>query len=229
MSAVLAALSAAKGVNVMRFTDRRQAGAALAERLRTQYDEGALPEPVVLALPRGGVVVADEIARALHAPLDVLVVRKIGAPFQPEFAVGAIAGDDMPLFAERAFDRLGLSAADLAPVVEREREELHRREQLYREGKPPPELTGRTAVVVDDGMATGATAFAAVRSLRHRHPARVTLAVPVCSPEAADLLRDEVDDVVCLHQPVSFTAVGVWYEDFDQVTDDEVLKILHGS
>ncbi|NGO12620.1 phosphoribosyltransferase [Streptomyces sp. HC44] len=212
----------------MRFRDRRQAGAALAERLLAQRDEGALPDPVVLALPRGGVVVAGEVARALDAPLDVLVARKIGAPFQSELGVGAIAGEDEPLFDERALDRLGLSKAALEPIVEREREELHRREQLYRKGLAIPELTGRTAVVVDDGVATGVTALAALRSVRRHDPARVTLAVPVCSPEAARLVREEADDVVCLHEPATFMAVGLWYEEFDQVTDDEVLDVLHG-
>jgi putative phosphoribosyl transferase len=213
----------------MRFHDRRQAGAALAERLRAWQDKGALTDPVVLALPRGGVVVADEVARALDAPLDVLIARKIGAPFQPELGVGAIVGDDPPLYDERALDRLGLSKAALEPIVEQEREELHRREQLYRKGRAVPELAGRTAVVVDDGVATGATALAALRSVRLRDPARVMLAVPVCSPEAAHLVRAEADDVVCLHEPAAFMAVGLWYDEFDQVTDDEVLDILSKS
>ncbi len=213
----------------MRFPDRRQAGAALAERLRARQDEGNLPDPVVLALPRGGVVVADEVARALDAPLDVLVARKIGAPFQPELGVGAIVGDDPPLFDERALDRLGLSKAALEPIVELERAELHRREQLYRKGRAVPELTGRTAIVVDDGVATGATAMAALRSVRLRDPGRVILAVPVCSPEAATLVRAEADDVVCLHEPAAFMAVGLWYVDFDQVTDSEVLDVLSKS
>ncbi|GAB2999197.1 phosphoribosyltransferase family protein [Streptomyces pseudoechinosporeus] len=212
----------------MRFRDRRQAGAALAERLLVRREEGALPDPVVLALPRGGVVVAAEVARVLDAPLDVLVARKIGAPFQPELGVGAIAGEDEPFFDERALDRLGLSKTALEPIVEQERDELHRREQLYRKGRAIPELTGHTAVVVDDGVATGVTALAALRSVRRYDPGRVTLAVPVCSPEAALLVREEADELVCLHEPVAFMAVGLWYEEFDQVTDDEVLDVLHG-
>src|SRR5688572_15115859 len=163
--------------STMRFRDRRQAGRELAARLRERQDEGALPEPVVLALPRGGVAVAVEVARALDAPLDVLVVRKIGAPFHEEFGVGAMAGDGVPLFDEDALLRLGLSEADLAPVVERERAELRRREQSYRQGRPAPGLRGRTVIVVDDGLATGSTARAALRALRAQDPGHLVLAV----------------------------------------------------
>ncbi|MEU7060991.1 phosphoribosyltransferase [Streptomyces sp. NPDC046197] len=213
----------------MRFRDRRQAGRELAERLRALRDEGALPEPVVLALPRGGVAVAREVARELDAPLDVVVVRKIGAPFQEEYGLGAIAGDDPPLFDRGALDRLGLTEQDLAPVVERERDELHRREERYRQGRPAPRLRGRTAVVVDDGLATGSTARAALRHVRRQGPARVVLAVPVGAPEAVKVLSGEADDVLCPYQPASFTAVGAWYDDFGQLTDDEVLKALSGD
>ncbi|CAM5258729.1 phosphoribosyltransferase [Streptomyces aurantiogriseus] len=210
----------------MQFRDRRQAGRKLAEVLRTQQEKGALPDPVVLALPRGGVAVAAEVAQVLDAPLDVLVVRKIGAPFQQELGVGAIAGDDA-LFDEDALVRLGLARSELAPVVERERAELRRRERIYRQGRPAPDLRGRTAIVVDDGLATGATARAALRTVRLRAPRRVVLAVPVGAPEAVALLHAEADEVICLHTPVSFMAVGLWYEDFEQLTDDDVLEALH--
>jgi len=212
---------------VMQFHDRGQAGRELAERLRIQQEKGALPDPVVLALPRGGVAVAHEVARALDAPLDVLVVRKIGVPYQEEFGVGAIVGDDDPLFDGRALEQLGLSESALAPVVEREREELHRRERLYRQGRPAPDLRGRTVIVVDDGLATGSTARAALRSVRRQAPGRVVLAVPVGSPEAADLMRAEADEVLCPHRPPTFMAVGLCYEEFDQLTDEDVLKALH--
>ncbi|RZB19876.1 phosphoribosyltransferase [Streptomyces sp. F001] len=212
----------------MQFRDRRQAGRDLAERLRILREEGALPRPVVLALPRGGAVVAREVAQVLQAPLDVLVVRKIGAPFQEELGVGAIAGDDPPLFDERTLDGLGLSETDVAGIVERERKEVQRREQRYRRGRPAPDLQGRTVIVVDDGLATGATARAALRRVRREAPGRVVLAVPVGSPEAVELLRGEADDVVCLHRPESFMAVGLWYENFDQLTDDDVLQALYG-
>jgi putative phosphoribosyl transferase len=210
----------------MQFRDRQSAGQQLAETLRTRQDEGALPDPVVLALPRGGVAVAAEVARALDAPLDVLVVRKIGAPFQEEFGVGALVGDDDPFFDADALDRLGLGARDLAPVVMRERAELHRRERLYRQGRPAPDLRGHTVIVVDDGLATGVTAHVALRSVRRRAPRRTVLAVPVGSPEAVRLLRPEADDVICLYQPTAFMAVGLWYENFDQLTDDDVLEAL---
>ncbi|MFI9820392.1 phosphoribosyltransferase [Streptomyces sp. NPDC052013] len=212
----------------MRFRDRRQAGHELAERLRVRQDEGAMPDPVVLALPRGGVAVAEEVARALDAPLDVLVVRKIGAPFHEEYGVGAMAGDEVPLFDLDALGRLGLSEADLAPVVQRERTELRRREALYRQGRPAPELEDRTVIVVDDGLATGSTARAALRSLRRQSPARLVFAAPVAAPEGAESMRREADEVVCLYEPAGFMAVGQWYDDFEQLTDEDVLAALQG-
>ncbi|MFJ8109303.1 phosphoribosyltransferase [Streptomyces sp. NPDC096132] len=211
----------------MQFRDRTQAGRELAGVLRTRQERGELPDPVVLALPRGGVAVAQEVARALGAPLDVLVVRKIGAPFQPELGVGALVGDADPLLDEDTLSRLGLTRDDLAAVVKRERAELQRRERLYREGRPAPDLRGRTAIVVDDGLATGATARAALRSLHSAAPHRSVLAVPVGSPEAVSLLRSEADEVICLYQPAAFMAVGLWYDDFEQLTDADVLRALH--
>ncbi|QKV98874.1 phosphoribosyltransferase [Streptomyces sp. NA02536] len=211
----------------MRFRDRRQAGRELAARLRERRDEGALPDPVVLALPRGGVAVAAEVARALDAPLDVLVVRKIGAPFHEEFGVGAMAGDGVPVVDEDSLLRLGLSESDLAAVVARERAELRRREERYRQGRPPPDTRGRTVIVVDDGLATGSTARAALRALRARDPGRLVLAVPVGAAEGLALMRSEADEVLCLHEPAAFMAVGQWYEEFDQLTDEDVLDALH--
>lgn len=211
----------------MRFRDRREAGQALAGRLTAQQREGRLNDPVVLALPRGGVPVADEVARALGAPLDVVVARKIGAPFQPELGVGAVAGEAPPLYDRGLLSHLGLSEADLSLVAEREREELRRREELYRRGRPALALGGRAAVLVDDGLATGVTARAALGSVRRARPERIVLAVPVAAPEAADFFRREVDDFVCLDTPSSFGSVGFWYDDFAQLTDDEVLDILH--
>lgn len=211
----------------MLFRDRREAGRELAERLRGMQGDGALPEAVVLALPRGGVPVAHEVAEALEAPLDVLVVRKIGAPFHREVGVGAMAGDEVPLFDPSTLRALGLSEADLDSVVEGERVELRRREQLYRQGRPAPELRGRTVIVVDDGLATGSTARAALRFVRRQAPARLVLAVPVGSPESVERMRAEADEVVCPHRPAGFMAVGEWYTDFDQLTDEDVLTALH--
>ncbi|MFF8863180.1 MULTISPECIES: phosphoribosyltransferase [unclassified Streptomyces] len=210
----------------MRFRDRAEAGRELAGLLADAQARGELTDPVVLALPRGGIAVAEPVARALDAPLDVLVVRKIGAPHHEEFAVGALAGDDPPLFDADTLDLLGLTEESMAPVVERERRELRRRERRYRGDRPVPELAGRTVIVVDDGLATGATARAALRHLRRRRPARLVLAVPVGAPDSVELLAAEADTILCPHRPTGFSAVGQWYEDFGQLTDDEVLAAL---
>ncbi|MWA08439.1 phosphoribosyltransferase [Streptomyces sp. BA2] len=211
----------------MRFQNRQVAGQELGLRLMEWASEGELPHAVVLALPRGGVPVAVEVARALRAPLDVLVARKIGIPGRPETGVGAIVGDDPPLFDRRALEMLGLDEDRLAQDVARERHELKRREQLYRGDRPMPDIKNRNVIVVDDGLATGATARAALRHLRSLEPARLILAVPVCAPETAAGMRSEGDDIVCLQQPPDFGAVGLWYEDFEQVSDDEVIKALN--
>ncbi|MFJ4692220.1 phosphoribosyltransferase [Streptomyces sp. NPDC088766] len=212
----------------MRFQDRRHAGRELAARLLEWSADGALADPLVLALPRGGVPVAVEVARALGAPLDVLVTRKIGVPGHPETGIGAIVGDDPPLFDRRSVEMLGLSGDVLGPDVTRERTELRRRERRYRGDRPAPHVEGRTVIVVDDGLATGVTARAALRHLRRQGPARLILAVPVGAPESAVAMSSEADDVVCLHQPPDFRAVGLWYADFDQVGDEEVARTLQG-
>ncbi|AUH39182.1 phosphoribosyltransferase [Streptomyces sp. CMB-StM0423] len=217
----------------MRFHDRSEAGRALARRLRDDRPEaGAAPAAgaprgaVVLALPRGGVPVAYEVARALGAPLDVLLVRKIGHPRHPEYGLGAVAGDAPPLYDPDALAGSGLTERDLAATARREGAELRRRESLYRGGRPAPSLAGRWAVVVDDGLATGATARAALRAARAAGPARLTLAVPVASPGGLRAVRGEADDVTCLYAPADFGAVGLWYDEFEQLTDADVLELL---
>jgi len=211
----------------MQFLDRREAGRALAGKLTERQRQDRLPDPVVLALPRGGVPVADEIARVLGAPLDVVVARKIGAPFQPELGVGAVAGEAPPLYDPALLGQLGLSEDELRPIAEREQAELRRREDLYRHGRPALQLEGRSAVLVDDGVATGSTARAALRAVRRAGPARTVLAAPVCSPQAMELLSDDADEILCVHVPSAFGSVGFWYQQFPQLTDDEVLNILH--
>ncbi|WP_225841160.1 phosphoribosyltransferase [Streptomyces albus] len=210
----------------MRFPDRTQAGRELAGPLEEMRRRRELPDPLVLALPRGGLPVAVEVARALHAPLDVLVARKIGLPGRPEYGVGAIAGEDPPVFDPTALEMLGLTEDRLAPTVAHERTELHRREDLYRGGRPAPRTAGRTVVVVDDGLATGVTARAALRHIRRQEPAQLVLAVPVGAPQAVSALASEADTVVCPHQPAVFEAVGLWYENFPQITDEEVVAAL---
>ncbi|MEU2573615.1 phosphoribosyltransferase [Streptomyces anulatus] len=212
----------------MRFRNRDQAGRELAEQLLAWSADHETADPVVIALPRGGVPVAAPIASALHAALDVLVVRKIGLPGRPECGIGAIVGDDPPLFDTEALELFGLSEDRLGPQLARERAELRRREELYRAGRPEPRVVGRTVVLVDDGLATGLTAHVALRHLRRRSPGRLILAVPVGASSSLDRLSSEADDVLCLHQPTDLRSVGEWYDDFDQVTDGEVLALLRG-
>jgi predicted phosphoribosyltransferase len=212
----------------MRFHDHRQAGQQLATALVKWMAEHRATDPVVLALPRGGVPVAAEVARSLGVPLDVLVARKIGVPGSPEVGIGAIAGEEPPVYDRQSLQMLGMAEDELAADVARERTELHRREYLYRGGRPAPAVEGRTVLVVDDGLATGVTARAALRSLRRANPARLVLAAPVCAPEAAEAVLEEADDLVCLDRPPSFRSVGEWYEEFPQVSDDEVIATLRG-
>ncbi|RSN51202.1 phosphoribosyltransferase [Actinomadura sp. WAC 06369] len=200
------------------YADRTEAGRVLAERLAPLGLEGA----AVLALPRGGVPVGYEIARRLDAPLDVLVTRKIGYPPQPELGVGAIAEGGSPVFDAGLLARLGLTEEDLADTVAAERAELDRRVAAYRGGRPLPETSGRPVVVVDDGLATGGTARAAVRALRERGPSRLALAVPVGAAETVRRLEAEVDLLVVPAAPWDFRAVGQWYRDFGQLTDRDV-------
>jgi putative phosphoribosyl transferase len=181
---------------------------------------------VVLGLPRGGVPVAAEVAKALHAPLDVLVVRKVGMPGEPELALGAVATGAVTVQQPLAFGGFAPGAQEFAALAERERHELLRREQLYRAGRPPLELAGKTAVLVDDGLATGATMLAAVRAARKAGAAAVVAAAPVASDEAAALIGAECDDLAILEIPRSLRAIGEWYLDFSQVEDGEVCGLL---
>lgn len=202
----------------MRFADRTEAGRVLGEEVARHVHD----RPLVLALPRGGAPVAAQVASATGGDLDIVVARKIGAPKQPEFGVGAIAEDGPPVFDELSLRHIGLTAADLAPTVERERAELRRRVERYRGTRPAPRVTGREVVVVDDGLATGVTAHAALRWVREHGPARLLLAVPVCSVEARDAMADLTDLVVYLAAPKRFRSVGEWYDDFRQLTDADV-------
>ncbi len=206
----------------MIFRDRRDAGQRLTEGLAACRGQ----QPIVLALPRGGVVVGYEVARALDAPLDVVVTRKLGAPHNPEFGFGAVGPGGVQVLDEGTVRTLGLDAAQIERIAEKERKEMERRQASYRGERPLPDVSGRAAIVVDDGLATGVTAIAAVRAVRQWGPARLVLAVPVSAPGTAARLRDEVDELVCLHEPSGFMAVGRWYEDFSQASDEEVLEIL---
>ncbi len=205
-----------------RFADRKDAGGRLAERLLPLAAEN----PIVVALPRGGVPVAREVALALDAPLDFLAVRKLGAPHNPEYGIGAVAEDGTRVIDPEAVAVLGINGGALDAIVERETAELRRRVTAYRGERPPPDLSDRIVVVVDDGVATGATDTAALRAVRHQNPRRTILAVPVCALEAAARLHEEADDVVCLFSPAPFYGVGQWYRDFSQVSDQEVVSTL---
>lgn len=204
------------------FADRRDAGRQLAECLQEHRGEDTL----VLALPRGGVPVAAEVARALDAQLDVIVARKLGAPDRPELGVGAIAEGGDPLFDQGTLAMLGLDPDDLDATVDAERAELDRRVRHYRGDRELPDLQGRTVILVDDGLATGVTARAALQALRERKPGRLVLAVPVSAVETARRIREEADNVVVVGTPERFFAVGQWYRDFAQTSDAEVLAEL---
>ncbi len=204
------------------FADRQDAGRRLAERLLPLAHE----QPVVIALPRGGVPVAREVALALDAPLDILAVRKLGAPHNPEYGIGAVAEDGTRVIDPEALSALGVNGGVLEAIVEREVAELRRRVVLYRDDQAPIELRGRTVIVVDDGIATGVTDAAALRAARRRGPGRLVLAVPVCAPDSAQRLREYADEIVCLHAPAPFYGVGQWYRDFSQVSDEEVMTAL---
>jgi putative phosphoribosyl transferase len=205
-----------------RFRDRRDAGRRLGERLLPLAAE----DPVVVGLPRGGVPVADGVAAALRAPLEILAVRKLGAPHNPEYGIGAIAEDGTRVFDPEALAVLGINGGVLDSIVARETVELRRRVAAYRGNRPAMDLEDRTVVVVDDGVATGVTDTAALRAVRRRGPRHLVLAVPVCAPDSAARLREEADEVVCLIEPPMLYGVGQWYRDFSQVSDDEVLASL---
>lgn len=206
----------------MRFRDRSDAGRQLAERLGPLTGE----DVVVLGLPRGGVPVALEVARHLGAPLDVMGVRKLGAPRQPEFGFGAVAEDGARVVDEGTVAMLGLRGEEIAEVAAREEAELRRRVRRYRGDRPLPSLAGKTVIVVDDGLATGVTAAAALRAVRARQPRRLVMAAPVGAAPTVAALREEADEVVTVHAPDDFTAVGRWYEHFDQTSDETVEAAL---
>ena len=208
------------------YQDRRHAGRLLAEALGRYKDR---PDVTVLALPRGGVPVAFEVARRLGVPLDVFVVRKLGVPGRAELAMGAIASGGVRVLNPHVVDGLGISRISIDEVVESEQEELARREGAYRRGRPPLDVRGRIAILIDDGLATGSTMRAAVAGLRQWAPARILVAVPVAAPEACQELGEEADEIVCLATPHSFRAVGLWYVDFGQTTDAEVREFLDAA
>lgn len=204
------------------FTDRRDAGRRLAARLQHLQE----PDVIVLGIPRGGVIVAAEVATALHAPLDVIVPRKIGTPFNPELAVGAVAPDGTIFYDETLIGYAGIDPQDLKREAALELKEIGRRLSLYRGDRPPPDYRGHTVVLVDDGIATGYTVQAALRSLRQQGPGLLVLAVPVAPPDSLARLQPDADEIVCLFTPDNFSAVGQFYQDFRQTTDQEVVAAL---
>ncbi len=206
----------------MRFRDRFEAGLILAQKLKNYAGENT----VVLALPRGGVEIGFEVARVLHAPLDILIARKLGVPGHPELAFGAVAQGGVRAFNESVIRQAGLSEEDIAFAVENEQAEVERRLRQYRGDRPLPDLHGKTVILVDDGLATGATALAAIQALKEMKPARIVLAVPVAAPSTVERLKDRVDEVVCVETPEQFMAVGLWYQTFSQVSDREVIHLL---
>jgi putative phosphoribosyl transferase len=206
------------------FQNRTEAGKVLGSMLQEYANR---PDVLVLALPRGGVPVAFELAKALNAPLDVFVVRKLGVPGHEELAMGAIATGGIRVLNEDVVRGLGIPASVIEAAASIEEKELQRREELYRDGRPSPDVRGRTVILVDDGLATGSTMRAAVAALRQQNPAAIVVAVPVGAPSTCDELQRDVDKVVCGFTPEPFYGVGQWYEDFSQTTDEEVRDLLN--
>jgi len=204
------------------FRDREDAGRQLAERLVRYRDD----DPVIFALPRGGVPVGYEIARTLEAPLDVFIARKLGAPDQPELGIGAVAQDGARVLNEPIVKEIGVSEEYIERVAAEETAEAERRLKLFRGDRPEPEVRERTVILVDDGIATGVTTRAAMEALRRREPRCLVLAVPVCATRTAESLRQEVDELICLEAPSDLMAIGFWYRDFEQVPDEEVIELL---
>lgn len=210
----------------MRFRDRVDAGRQLAERL-TGYAGRA--DVTVLALPRGGVPVAAEVARALGAPLDVFLVRKLGVPGHPELAMGAIAEGGASVLSDDLIASLGVSRTQIEQVAARERQELERRQRQYRGARPPSVLQDRTVILIDDGLATGSTMEAAILALRSLEPARIVVAAPVGARESCERIGHLADEIVCAYMPPWFNAVGQWYEDFSETSDEDVQRLLAAS
>jgi putative phosphoribosyl transferase len=206
-----------------RFKDRLQAGKLLATQLHSYAGQ---PNVLVLALPRGGVPIGFQVAQALAAPLDILIVRKLGMPGHEEFAMGAIASGGLCVVQPGLGEKYGILPAQIEAVKQRELAEIERREQLYRTTRPAPQLHGRIVILVDDGLATGSTMLAAIQAVREARPARLIVAVPVSAPETCRELGAEVDEIICLHTPAQFFSVGMWYQDFEQTTDQEVIDFL---
>ena len=207
-----------------RFENRADAGRVLAKMLVTYADR---PDAIVLALPRGGVPVAYEVAQALALPLDIFLVRKLGVPGHEELAMGAIATGGVRVLNDDVVGPLGIDTATLDRVAAREEQELERREAAYRDGRPRPDVTGRTVILVDDGLATGSTMLVAIRALHLQQPARVVVAVPTAAPSVCAEIGREVDEIICAITPEPFYAVGLWYDDFNETTDDDVRTLLH--
>lgn len=207
----------------MVYADRYEAGSRLAEKLLQYKGQNT----VVLALPRGGVVLGYEVAKALNAPLDVFVARKIGAPFYPELGIGAIAPNGIQILDSGLIKSLGIEREDIEKVVERETAEMQRRLELYRGDSPPINLDGKTVILIDDGLATGVTARAAVLSVKKMRPNKIILAAPVSPPSTAERFRQEVDEFICLEEPLDFYAVGAYYSDFSQISDMEVIDLIN--
>lgn len=209
-----------------RFADRSAAGKALADRLKSYAHRN---DVLVLGLPRGGVPVAAEVARALDAELDVFVVRKLGLPHHPELAMGALASGGIRVLNESVIEWYGVTNEAIEAVARTEQHELERREQAYRQGRPVPRIADKIVVLVDDGLATGSTMQAAVAAVRQQRPARVIVAVPVGARETCNELAETADEVVCVSMPAPFIAVGLWYEDFSPTSDADVQKVLQAN